>query len=83
MVNVQAQWNSEFVKFDAQGVLQYLPDEKGNIIPDFGKVGYYKGETLPVINVVETVSPGSGDDLERIQDAIYRVVGSGTRCPRV
>ncbi len=73
VVNIQAQWNSKYVYFDEQGILQYLPDEKGNIIPDFGKVGYHKGETPPVINVVETVSPGSGDDLERIQDAINRV----------
>ena len=37
-------WQSAFVKTTKDGSLKYVPDEKGNIIPDFSQVGYYRGD---------------------------------------
>ena len=63
-------WESSFVKSAANGALTYTPDEKGNTIPDFSAVGYYKGDKpLPSIPVVSTVSP-SASALNDIQSAI-------------
>ncbi|MBS1567659.1 MAG: hypothetical protein JST39_24965, partial [Bacteroidetes bacterium] len=69
------QWESRFIKVGKNGSLQYVPDEKGNIIPDFSRVGYYSGDkTIPDIAVVKTVSPAaSGSSQELIQAAIDEV----------
>ena len=49
-------WESKFIKLNKDGSLKYIPDEKGNIIPDFSRVGYYAGDkTIPDIAVVKTV----------------------------
>ena len=37
-------WESKFIKINKDGSLKYIPDEKGNIIPDFSHVGYYGGD---------------------------------------
>ncbi len=50
------QWQSKFVK-ESAGKLTYTPDEKGNTIPDFSKVGYHKGGAIPIVEVVKTISP--------------------------
>jgi hypothetical protein len=71
--NVNAQWKSQWAYYNQQGKLLYKADKKGNIIPDFSKVGYRKGEMPPVVNVVETVSSEPGDDYLRIQNAIEKV----------
>jgi hypothetical protein len=65
-------WQSKWVRQDGSGILQYSPDEKGNSIPDFSRVGFYSGDrAIPDVPVGATVAPsGSGDDRARIQDAI-------------
>jgi hypothetical protein len=67
-------WQSKFVKQNKEGNLRYIPDEKGNIIPDFSRVGYYGGDkTIPDIAVVKTVSAAEGNSEELIQSAIDEV----------
>jgi hypothetical protein len=64
-------WQSKFVKQNKDGSLQYIPDEKGNIIPDFSRVGYYGGDkTIPEVAIVKTISAGDGSSEEIIQSAI-------------
>ncbi|MCE5248732.1 hypothetical protein LLG96_00785 [bacterium] len=56
------------------GKLVYIPDERGNIIPDFSHAGYMGGGVaLPYVPVRETVWPVEGDNTPVIQDAINRV----------
>ena len=65
-----AQWSSRFVKQTQTGELIYTPDAKGNIIPDFSRVGYCQGrQPVPVVPVVKEVYPGENDGA-RIQAAI-------------
>ena len=67
------QWQSKFVKI-SDGKITYTPDSKGDIIPDFGMVGYHKGETLPQVEIVKTIlAPSKGDAQELIQNAIDEV----------
>lgn len=64
---------SKFIQVGKDGSLKYLPDEKGNIIPDFSNVGYYHGrEVLPAMNAVTTISPGP-DAAKNIQVAIDKL----------
>jgi hypothetical protein len=66
-------WESAFVKVGKNGRLTYIPDEKGNIIPDFSRVGYYRGDKqIPRVAVIKTIGP-SADALKTIQDAIDEV----------
>ncbi|MGB8194948.1 MAG: hypothetical protein WCF67_23635 [Chitinophagaceae bacterium] len=52
------------------GSLKYFPDDKGNIIPDFSRVGYYQGDQLlPSIPVAKTITP-SANAYQAIQNAI-------------
>ena len=68
--NVISQWQSKFVTINKEGTLSYTTDEKGNIIPDFSRVGYYNGDKeVPNVTVVKIISP-SGDAEKQIQDAI-------------
>jgi hypothetical protein len=69
------QWESRFVKQNKDGSLQYTADDRGNIIPDFSRVGYYAGDReLPDVRVIKTVSPsGSDNDETAIQAAIDEV----------
>ncbi len=73
ILSVQAKWSSEWVYYNAQGKLEYKADDKGNIIPDFSKVGYRQGKIPPNIKVVKTLTPISGDNLQKIQTAIDEV----------
>ncbi|MXV14925.1 hypothetical protein [Hufsiella ginkgonis] len=68
-------WQSRYVKISKDGALTYVPDEKGNIIPDFSRVGYHQGDQpIPDVPVVKTISPAaSGDSRQMIQDAINEV----------
>ncbi|WP_340110668.1 hypothetical protein [Maribellus mangrovi] len=68
----QDSWQSRRISYE-NNELKYNPDEKGNTIPDFGRVGYHEGGKIPNVRVVKEVSPGNGDDFQRIQDAINRV----------
>lgn len=64
------QWESKFVQADKKGNLTYTPDEKGNIIPDFSRVGYYQGDkAIPDVPVATTITP-SADAAQKIQAAI-------------
>lgn len=65
---------SSWVRIGSSGRLEYIPDAKGNIIPDFSRVGYQFGDQpIPVVPVVKTINPVSGDDLSNIQSAINEV----------
>ena len=61
------------------GKLAYVPDEHGNVIPDFSHAGYGGGGMkLPDVPVKVTLEPRAGDNAFLIQDAIDRV----SRMPR-
>ena len=64
--------NSKLVYSGPDGRLVYVPDEKGNIIPDFSHCGYMGGGVaLPDVPVAMTVQPQvGGDDTARLQAAI-------------
>ncbi|MBO9152292.1 hypothetical protein ACFOTA_08750 [Chitinophaga sp. GCM10012297] len=68
------EWESKFIKLKGEK-LEYVPDEKGNVIPDFSMVGYrYGGNKLPVLPVVKEVNPtGTDNDQTVIQQAIDEV----------
>jgi hypothetical protein len=68
----KVQWESRFVSFSKDGSPIYLPDSKGNIIPDFSRVGYAAGDKpVPVLPVVKKISPtGTENDETLIQSAI-------------
>lgn len=53
--------------------LRYIPDVRGNRIPDFSGVGYRGGSDLPVVPTVLRLEPEPGDASQRIQDAIDEV----------
>jgi hypothetical protein len=62
------------VSIGADGKLQYTPDAKGNIIPDFSAVGYKTGDVpIPAVPVVKTISAVSGDNTANIQNALNAV----------
>ena len=70
-VSAQKKWESKFVKLDPKGKLQYIPDEQGNIIPDFSRVGYHQNtKAIPQVNVVATLSATGDNDQQKIQSAI-------------
>ena len=65
---------SKLFSIDANGKLLYTKDAKGNRLPDFSYVGYHSGEkTIPNVPVKMTLSPGKGDDTERIQEALDKM----------
>jgi hypothetical protein len=68
-------WESKFIKVNKDGSLKYIPDEKGNIIPDFSRVGYYGGDKdIPDVAVVKTIEPvANGTSEAIIQSAIDEV----------
>ena len=66
-------WQSKFVNLSKDSSLSYTADEKGNIIPDFSRVGYYGGDrSIPDVDVVKTVSPCENAQ-QQIQAAIDQV----------
>ena len=66
---------SSWVYMGRIGILEYTPDENGNVIPDFSLCGYKKNnELIPIVPVRKTVSPTSvGDHQALIQSAIDEV----------
>ena len=63
-------WESAFVKLNKNGSLHYTPDEKGNILPDFSQVGYYKGnKAIPEIVIAKTISAAADGSSEAIIQA--------------
>ncbi|HDY87722.1 MAG TPA: hypothetical protein ENH82_06330, partial [bacterium] len=72
--NVEAQNYSSLVYPGIDGKLVYVPDEKGNIIPDFSHSGYKgSGVSIPYVPIKEILWPVEGDDSPNIQAAIDRV----------
>lgn len=55
------------------GQMRYIPDVRGNRVPDFSGVGYLGGADIPDLPTVLTVTPEPGDATQRIQDAIDTV----------
>src|SRR5215213_932333 len=56
------------------GRLIYVPDERGNSIPDFSNCGYMGGGVrLPSVEARAEVVAEAGDARQRIQDAIDKV----------
>ena len=69
-----APWSSSLVKINADGELEYFPDEKGNIIPDFSRVGYHQGDvSVPKHPVAMEISAVKGDNWLHLQKAIDKV----------
>ena len=69
----QEKWNSKHILVK-NGQLKYVPDEKGNIIPDFSRVGYMENaKPIPQVSVVKTVSPSGNNDQLMLQAAIDEV----------
>lgn len=69
-------WQSSFVRITPEGELTYIPDEKGNTIPDFSRVGYHHSDrSIPYPKKPDIVlSPLEGvDNLSQIQAAIDEV----------
>ena len=65
---------SAIVHPGSDGRLVYVPDERGNTVPDFSYAGYRGGGVaLPDVATAITVEPGSGDDRARIQAALDEV----------
>ena len=62
------------LRIDESGRLQYVPDDKGNILPDFSYSGYKKSEEpIPYIETTLTLQPVNGDNTEHIQKAIDKL----------
>jgi len=67
----QKQWSSKYVKVGKNGALIYPPDEEGNTIPDFSKVGYGAGmRYIPFVQVVKTIQAADSNSQSVIQAAI-------------
>ena len=72
------QWQSSRV-FYSSGRLTYASDSEGNRIPDYSYAGYRYGEVpIPSVPEVMRITPASGDNTARIQQALDQV---GTRTP--
>ena len=66
--------NSTLVYPGEDGKLVYVPDDDGNVIPDFSYAGYMGGGVkLPELPVKITLEPVEGDDSIQIQRAINRI----------
>ena len=68
----KAFWESKYVNINSDGSITYNPDQQGNIIPDFSRVGYHQGdEEIPEVPVQMTISPANTGSSEAvIQQAI-------------
>jgi len=67
-------WESNAVRYDANGRLVYQTESGGNRIPDFSYAGYHNGvDAIPNVAEAVRVVPGAGDDTARIQAAIDQV----------
>lgn len=74
-VTAQGQTYSNLIQTNAQGRLSYVPDARGNTVPDFSDVGYRNGEmAIPTVPVVLTIAAISGDNRAHIQAAIDQLM---------
>ncbi|MEZ4394450.1 MAG: hypothetical protein R3A48_25535 [Polyangiales bacterium] len=63
-----------WVQVGREGQLLYLPDRRGDVVPDFSRAGYRGGGVrLPTVATRVTLSPVSGDATAAIQRAIDAV----------
>ena len=71
IISVIAQ-ESKYYSINKDGSLNFKPDEEGNIIPDFSRVGYHMGDKeLPKVKIIKTISAvANGSSQEVIQKAI-------------
>ncbi|CAG7617289.1 hypothetical protein PAESOLCIP111_02006 [Paenibacillus solanacearum] len=68
--------SSKAAYVNERGRMTYLPDYRGNRLPDFSGVGYSGGGVaIPDVPVMATLEPAPGDNTGRIQEAIDRVSG--------
>ncbi len=73
------QWQSSIVRYNSAGRLTYTTDAADNRIPDFSYAGYHYGQAEPpLLPVVQTIGPVSGDNTANIQAALDQV---GARTP--
>lgn len=69
-LNRTDQWQSRFVCLHADGSLSYKVDKRGNVIPDFSRVGYHQGDKpIPEIPVRLTITPGPDSSSQGIIQA--------------
>ncbi|WP_298494069.1 hypothetical protein [uncultured Algibacter sp.] len=62
---------SELLRFDRNGKLIYVADNRGNKIPDYSYVGYHHSEkSIPNIPIRKTINAIKGDNRSHIQNAI-------------
>ncbi|PYF77313.1 hypothetical protein [Pedobacter nutrimenti] len=75
LLQAQQKWQSRYVKMKKDSSLVYMPDEKGNVIPDFSQVGYHHNQIpIPFVKVVKSISPAGTDaDQQLIQNAIDEI----------
>lgn len=67
-------FRSSFVTISDEGKLVYTPDEQGNILPDFSRVGYHHGDkSIPDYTITKSISPIPGDNTAHIQQAIDEI----------
>lgn len=65
------QWPSNLLKLGNDSRLTYLPDSKGDILPDFSRVGYHQGDKeITKVKVVKVLTANGMNDQQQIQDAI-------------
>lgn len=63
----------KYITINKDGTIQYIPDERGNILPDFSRVGNAFGKSgMPGLKIVKTLEP-SANSQQMIQDAIDEV----------
>ena len=64
---------SRYIEVDKNGIVKYIPDSLGNILPDFSRVGYNENKSaLPEVKIVKRISPGENDQ-RNIQSAIDEI----------
>lgn len=70
----QKAWYSSLVRPGKDHQLVYTPDDKGNTIPDFSRVGYLEGNShlpfIPVVRIVEASDTGSQQAIQSAIDAV-------------
>ncbi|MDB5110396.1 MAG: hypothetical protein JWR67_1510 [Mucilaginibacter sp.] len=73
--NHKDEWQSKLVTLNPDGSLTYHPDEQGNTLPDFSRVGYHEGDVpIPDVPVIKTITaPADGNGQQLIQNAINEV----------
>jgi hypothetical protein len=64
---------SRIAHIGPHGVMRYIPDVRGNHLPDFSGVGYRGGKDIPYVPAVHSIGPITGDATAHVQAAIDHV----------